>query len=204
MASGQNLARLLDTFPAVRFAFAYGSGVFAQPGLYQRRGGRLLDFIFAVDSPIDWHAQAGAHRAHSAPACREQPLMHPRRRTSSGTGTTTPAWPRWGPAQCALLAQPPCPQLLPALVSQPRHRQHWRVSPAAERVQVVGNAEHVGAGVHFNTGAVWGKSVRPALPLPCPGPALLLLWCCGQHHWLHQSTRRVTRCQPACRGSSME
>ena len=62
----QELRGVLSQFPAVRHAFAYGSGVFEQPGLYAAAGGSgacarpMLDFIFAVDSPIDWHHEVGA------------------------------------------------------------------------------------------------------------------------------------------------
>ena len=62
----QELRGVLSQFPAVRHAFAYGSGVFEQPGLYAAAGGNgacarpMLDFIFAVDSPIDWHHEVGA------------------------------------------------------------------------------------------------------------------------------------------------
>ena len=50
-----HLSSILRDFPSVRFAFAYGSGVFQQPG--RRAGGKLLDFIFAVDNPRDWHTK---------------------------------------------------------------------------------------------------------------------------------------------------
>ena len=64
------LRTVLNQFPAVRHAFAYGSGVFEQPGLYAAAAGGgggnsavarpMLDFIFAVDSPIDWHHEVRA------------------------------------------------------------------------------------------------------------------------------------------------
>ena len=68
------LAAVLQHFPPVAHAFAYGSGVFRQPGLYTLGGDDkpMLDFIFAVDAPLRWHEQvhttriaaAGAGRAH--------------------------------------------------------------------------------------------------------------------------------------------
>lgn len=69
------LRSVLADFPPVQHAFAYGSGVFEQPGLYERppqgppegaaaaaadgsSGDRpMLDFIFAVDDPIAWHEE---------------------------------------------------------------------------------------------------------------------------------------------------
>jgi len=53
------LAAVLEQFPPVAHAFAYGSGVFRQPGLYPLGSGDrpMLDFIFAVDAPAQWHAQ---------------------------------------------------------------------------------------------------------------------------------------------------
>ena len=53
------LAAVLQQFPPVAHAFAYGSGVFRQPGLYTLGSGDkpMLDFIFAVDAPAQWHAQ---------------------------------------------------------------------------------------------------------------------------------------------------
>jgi hypothetical protein len=50
-----------DNFPPVSYGFAYGSGVFVQPDLYApnapKGSGPMLDFILAVDSPQEWHAQ---------------------------------------------------------------------------------------------------------------------------------------------------
>lgn len=69
------LHTVLASFPPVQHAFAYGSGVFKQPGLYEGHpevsaegptaaakspGSRpMLDFIFAVDDPAAWHAEVG-------------------------------------------------------------------------------------------------------------------------------------------------
>ena len=37
-------------------AFAYGSGVFKQQG-HQDMSKNMLDFIFAVDNPAEWHQE---------------------------------------------------------------------------------------------------------------------------------------------------
>ena len=58
------LSAVLQQFPPVTQAFAYGSGVYRQPGLYRLGGDDkpMLDFIFAVDTPTQWHEQVHAAR----------------------------------------------------------------------------------------------------------------------------------------------
>ena len=66
-AVARGLATMIDThFPAMEFAFAYGSGVFKQAGYSsiskeehgnETRGGPMIDMIFAVEDPLQWHAQ---------------------------------------------------------------------------------------------------------------------------------------------------
>ena len=52
-----NLRSALASFPGVQHAFAYGSAVFAQPGAEALRiGAPMVDYIFAVDDPVSWHA----------------------------------------------------------------------------------------------------------------------------------------------------
>jgi len=52
---------IVDHFPSVQHAFAYGSGVFKQPGLYangiNQHEGPMVDMIFAVDDPLTWHKE---------------------------------------------------------------------------------------------------------------------------------------------------
>lgn len=55
---------ILNGFPDVKHAFAYGSGVFRQPGLYpsgsgddSRHNGPMIDLVFAVDDPVAWHRE---------------------------------------------------------------------------------------------------------------------------------------------------
>ncbi len=102
----QRLAGVLAAFPAVRHAFAYGSGVLPQPGLYDSEGaghaardaagaahgapspsvppsaaspsaakGPMLDFIFAVDDPREWHAQASSRHPLSGRGPARPKLM---------------------------------------------------------------------------------------------------------------------------------
>ena len=47
------LRSVLGHFPPMRFAFAYGSGVFAQRGNVPS----MIDLVFAVDAPEEWHAE---------------------------------------------------------------------------------------------------------------------------------------------------
>ena len=58
-ARARELAGFLNKVPAVRHAFAYGSGVFTQEGLYGSNNQErpMLDFILAVDDPVAWHDQ---------------------------------------------------------------------------------------------------------------------------------------------------
>jgi len=46
-------------FPPIDYGFAYGSGVFVQPDLYEANAssGPMLDYIFVVQDPLAWHAQ---------------------------------------------------------------------------------------------------------------------------------------------------
>ena len=57
----KQLRGVLEDVPHVQHAFAYGSGVIVQPDLYDRHSTNkpMLDFIFAVDNPYEWHAQVG-------------------------------------------------------------------------------------------------------------------------------------------------
>ena len=51
-----DISDLIDAFPSMRHAFAYGSGVFHQPGLYKSDGKKaMIDFIFVVENPASWH-----------------------------------------------------------------------------------------------------------------------------------------------------
>eukprot|EP00210_Caulerpa_lentillifera_P001992 g1910.t1 len=52
------MLKFTETLPSIELAFAYGSGAFHQPKLYQSGDTLpLLDFIVAVHDPLDWHTQ---------------------------------------------------------------------------------------------------------------------------------------------------
>ena len=65
--SKDDYKELLERFPSVTFAFAYGSGAIEQGGykkdIYSESsalGGEaflMLDVIFAVDDPVSWHLE---------------------------------------------------------------------------------------------------------------------------------------------------
>ncbi len=64
-----NLARLLhDHFPVagIDHAFAYGSGVLPQPGLYQLGDSQapMVDLLFVVREPVDWHTANMSRNPH--------------------------------------------------------------------------------------------------------------------------------------------
>jgi hypothetical protein len=58
------LSAALAAFPPVAHAFAYGSGIFAQPGAAAVRAGEepMLDFIFAARGFRAYVARAGLTR----------------------------------------------------------------------------------------------------------------------------------------------
>lgn len=53
------LKGILDSYPPVESAFAYGSGVFKQPDLYMKDAseGPMVDLVFVVESELEWHSQ---------------------------------------------------------------------------------------------------------------------------------------------------
>lgn len=64
-----DLAHLLASLPPFAAAWAYGSAVFHQPGLYGAEtnvsGGRAVDFLISVDDAPAWHAaNLAANPAH--------------------------------------------------------------------------------------------------------------------------------------------
>lgn len=55
--------RILSRFPdGIQLAFAYGSGIFPQSG-HQDMSKNMLDFIFAVDDPVQWHRENLKHNS---------------------------------------------------------------------------------------------------------------------------------------------
>jgi hypothetical protein len=72
MELAKHLTPLLKRFPSMIFAFAYGSGVMHQPGLYksptQQSDPRscepeapMTDLIFAVEDARSWHAKVNQY-----------------------------------------------------------------------------------------------------------------------------------------------
>jgi hypothetical protein len=57
MLEGEDYQSVLEAFPAVQFAFSYGSGVIQQAGYdYSQENSLKLpmcDFIFAVEDPVE-------------------------------------------------------------------------------------------------------------------------------------------------------
>jgi hypothetical protein len=105
--TGLDYVEVLDQFPQVQHAFAYGSAAFHQPGLYpsETSSRPMLDFILGVQDPVAWHAEVTAQRAPPllAPRCvRASQLMHLPvgvRRTSTAIAATTHSSPGWGRAR---------------------------------------------------------------------------------------------------------
>ena len=68
--AADSLAELLDAFPPVKFAFAYGSAVVPQANYTAaQRAAAMVDLVFAVDAPAAWHdANLAVHGAHYSAA----------------------------------------------------------------------------------------------------------------------------------------
>ncbi|KAG4096413.1 mitochondrial matrix Mmp37 [Neocallimastix lanati (nom. inval.)] len=50
------LGKVITRFKApIAYAFAYGSGVFKQKGYENEKKKPLVDYVFAVDDPLEWH-----------------------------------------------------------------------------------------------------------------------------------------------------
>lgn len=79
MSVGPDIAKqlrgVLEDIPHVQHAFAYGSGVIVQPDLYDHSSTNkpMLDFIFAVDDPVDWHAQVLSKQSSLGSSIRLHP-----------------------------------------------------------------------------------------------------------------------------------
>ena len=60
------LDTVLQHFPPVSFAMAYGSGVFHQAGYSaEQQQSAMIDLVFAVDDPVSWHREnLRRHRDH--------------------------------------------------------------------------------------------------------------------------------------------
>eukprot|EP00250_Pteridium_aquilinum_P012845 c20980_g1_i1 orf=389-796(-) len=64
----------LEDLPSVEFAFAYGSGVFQQPGSLHISGNEapMVDYILGVKAPVLWHSEnlkRNPHHYNSWLAC---------------------------------------------------------------------------------------------------------------------------------------
>jgi hypothetical protein len=126
------LLRLLQHLPRAQHAVAYGSGVFHQPDLYAPGDGDgpMIDFILAVDDPVQWHRQVRCRRPGAAPVQQPGAAKQPHTsrsgragflsavaaaacRISSRTPATTRSWSGWAPLRwvaaglhCIVLALP--------------------------------------------------------------------------------------------------
>ncbi|KAJ1482965.1 hypothetical protein T484DRAFT_1802134 [Baffinella frigidus] len=64
------LGRILETVPPVAFAAAYGSAVMKQAGY---AGSNMVDYIFAVDDAVAWHAENWARNGLRHEPCTLNP-----------------------------------------------------------------------------------------------------------------------------------
>ena len=79
MLASEDIHDVLKQFPPISFAFAYGSGVIAQKSYdYKKKGSDLpmIDLIFAVDDPIEWHEEnMRLNSSHYSPCISLSPQM---------------------------------------------------------------------------------------------------------------------------------
>jgi translocator assembly and maintenance protein 41 len=133
------LRELLDDVPPVRHAFAYGSAVFHQPGLYAKNAAQpMADYFLVVDDAAKWHDEVCSRvRVHQHP-CSHTML----------TLSELPAGSRCG--HC--------------LQNIARNPQHYGTLAyfGGSSLQCV--ACNVGANVHFNTLVAWRDRVRRFFP----------------------------------------
>lgn len=93
----KQLRGVLEDVPHVEHAFAYGSGVIVQPDLYDKSSTNrpMLDFIFAVDDPLEWHAQnLEQNRQHYSilGSLGPKPVVWTAERLGAGTYFNTAVW----------------------------------------------------------------------------------------------------------------
>jgi hypothetical protein len=100
-------------FPAIDYGFAYGSGVFVQPDLYEAHhkpgaaSGPMLDFIFVVEDAQAWHTEVRAAAcclcvASPAPAETGTMLQH------LGQAAKYSSCILWGERAMAAIGNSPC------------------------------------------------------------------------------------------------
>jgi hypothetical protein len=70
---------LLHHFPSVSHVFAYGSGIFPQPGLYPAGGKNrpMIDLIFSVPDAREWHMQVRTTWEAQNRLLKRYPLFSP-------------------------------------------------------------------------------------------------------------------------------
>lgn len=121
-----SLSEVLDELPPASAAFAYGSGVFHQPGLYERsqdKGPRpMIDFILTVEDPVDWH-RLNLARNPSHYSCFASRV---------GASTVRIHASGWSLGVCLFLTE-------------------YNQTLSSNMVQAARAAEGLGAGVYFNT-----------------------------------------------------
>ena len=175
----KELSEFLKTLPTVQHAFAYGSGIFQQEGLYSAGSkGPMLDFILAVDNPEEWHDQVkltfnsactqidGSKTAkyQRSPICAE--LLG----KQAALFLACPLWRQIGKYSLKAAAYSSKQELLALNQAWKNNKRDTFSTLCASRIhllQVTCNAERLGAGVHFNTAVPWEKTVMVSLYTRC-------------------------------------
>ena len=141
----------LDHFPHVQHAFAYGSGVFKQPGLYSsnvaKADGPMIDMILAVDDPIAWHREVTHFQGGEISLwnfSQIPALLTAQNIAKHGSHYSGLKW--FGASTVRL-------QFF--LFFPNTATNNHKIPVQIDRV-----AERIGAGVYFNTLIPWGSGVR--------------------------------------------
>lgn len=157
LSKAQQLSQLLRSFPPVVHAFAYGSGVMHQPGLYPETAGPTGNTGTAGTTP----ATVSTPSATATPAARTSAQAPPSSMASSATTPTTSTTDSTAASASATHKGPMLDLVFAVPDARAWHRANLALNPEhyawIARSQrygpdlVTGIAEVVGVGVHFNT-----------------------------------------------------
>ena len=169
-----HLTAVLDSFPPVQHAFAYGSGVFSQPGLYGEHEGTDCVAGGAAGASLEGSDSSRAAAAAAAAAVAgDRPMLDfifavddPVAWHTEVMGVPITASMLWSrssriqPLPCVIRRpshphpHPPFPRLYHRQNLR-RNRHHYSLLGRLGPDTLVAAADRIGAGVYFNTLVPW-------------------------------------------------